>query len=95
MDCATNHSPRAERDATANYPQSRAAAQVFCLPQRLLYVGAERTAASLRRFFDMLGQARTATLAFICSDMGKPYLGVIAECAGQAVHGLDRYHVMA
>ena len=27
--------------------------------------------------------------------MWKPYLKVIAECAGQAVHVLDRYHVMA
>ena len=27
--------------------------------------------------------------------MWKPYLNVIAECAGEAVHVLDRYHVMA
>jgi len=63
--------------------------------KRLLYVAAERTAQSLRGFFDLLGAARSAALRFICSDMWKPYLRVIAERAGQAVHVLDRYHVMA
>jgi transposase len=63
--------------------------------KRLLYVAADRTEASLGGFFGMLGQARSAALAFACSDMWKPYLNVIAACAGQAVHVLDRYHVMA
>jgi transposase len=63
--------------------------------KRLLWVAAERTETSLRSFFDMLGQDRAAALDFACSDMWKPYLTVIAECAGQAVHVLDRYHVMA
>ena len=63
--------------------------------KRLLYIAAERTEQSLRGFFDMLGTARSAALKFLCSDMWKPYLTVIAECAGQAVHVLDRYHVMA
>jgi len=63
--------------------------------KRLLYVAAERTAASLGGFFAVLGQARAATLKFICSDMWQPYLAVVAECAGRAVHVLDRYHVMA
>ncbi len=63
--------------------------------KRLLYVAAERTEESLRGFFDMLGTAGAAALEFACSDMWKPYLKVIAACAGQAVHVLDRYHVMA
>lgn len=63
--------------------------------KRLLYVAAERTEESLRGFFGRLGQSGAAALAFVCSDMWKPYLKVIAECAGQAVHVLDRYHVMA
>jgi transposase len=63
--------------------------------KRLLYVGVERTEASLRRFFDVLGAAGTAALQFICSDMWQPYLSVIAERARQAIHVLDRYHVMA
>jgi transposase len=63
--------------------------------KRLLWVSADRTEESLRGFFGVLGQARAAALEFACSDMWKPYLKVIAECAGQAVHVLDRYHVMA
>jgi transposase len=63
--------------------------------KRLLYIGAERTAQSLRAFFDMLGKVRSAALKFACSDMWKPYLTVIAERAPEAVHVLDRYHVMA
>jgi transposase len=63
--------------------------------KRLLYVGAERTEKSLRRFFDLFGAVRAAALRLICSDMWKPYLTVIAERARQALHVLDRYHVMA
>jgi transposase len=63
--------------------------------KRLLYIGAERTLHSLREFFAMLGVAGSAALKYVCSDMWQPYLTVIAECAGQAVHVLDRYHVMA
>jgi transposase len=63
--------------------------------KRLLWIGAERTEQSLRGFFAMLGEQRTAALRFICSDMWKPYLKVIAQKAGQAVHVLDRFHIMA
>ena len=31
---------------------------------------------------------------YVCSDMWKPYLKVIAEKLGQAIHVLDRFHVM-
>src|SRR5438552_2694386 len=34
-------------------------------------------------------------LRFIASDMWKPYLDVIAELASQAVHVLDRFHIVA
>ena len=63
--------------------------------KRLLWVGAERTAQTLHGFFDLLGAARAAALRFVCSDMWQPYLAVIAARAGQAIHVLDRYHVMA
>ncbi len=32
---------------------------------------------------------------YICSDMWKPYLKVIAKKAGHAIHILDRFHIMA
>ena len=34
-------------------------------------------------------------LQFICTDMWKPYLKVIAKKAAQAVHVLDRFHIMS
>ena len=63
--------------------------------KRLLHISGERTAESLRGFFGMLGEAGSAALKYVCSDMWQPYLAVIAERASQAVHVLDRYHVMA
>jgi len=61
--------------------------------RRLLWVGERRTAETLRQFFQFLGEERTRQLRFICSDLWQPYLEVIAECARQAVHVLDRFHV--
>lgn len=63
--------------------------------KRLLWVGLERTEDSLRNFFEMLGKEGAAGLRFICSDMWQPYLSVIAQKAGQAIHVLDRFHIMA
>ena len=63
--------------------------------RRLLWVGLERTEATLLHFFDFFGEARSKALQFIASDMWRPYLTAIAQRAGQAVHVLDRYHVVA
>ena len=59
-------------------------------PERLLWVGRERKAQTLEGFFDWFGAARSASLYFVCSDMCKPYLTVVAERARQAMHVLDR-----
>ena len=32
-------------------------------------------------------------LKFVCSDMWKPYLQVLAKQAKQALHVLDRFHI--
>jgi transposase len=61
--------------------------------KRLLWVGKDRTIKTLLRFFRTFGKARSAQLRFICSDMWKPYLKVIAKKAGQAIHVLDRFHI--
>jgi transposase len=63
--------------------------------RRLLHIAPERTVRSLLSFFRMLGRARSAALRFVCSDMWQPYLKVIAKKASQAVHVLDRFHIMA
>lgn len=61
--------------------------------KRLLWVGKDRTIKTLLRFFRMFGKERSAQLLFICSDMWKPYLTVIAKKASQAIHVLDRFHI--
>lgn len=63
--------------------------------RRLLWVGQDRTTKTLLRFFKMLGRERTAAIQFVCSDMWQPYLKVIAKKAGQAIHILDRFHIVA
>lgn len=62
--------------------------------RRLLWIGKDRTAESLLGFFTMLGEERTKCIKFICSDMWRPYIDVIAEKANAAVHILDRFHIM-
>jgi transposase len=69
--------------------------QIDAGSRRLLWVGRDRTEATLKVFFDMFGEARAKALKFIASDMWRPYLQVVAERAGQALHVLDRYHVVA
>jgi transposase len=69
--------------------------QIDSACRRLLWIGPERTAKTLLRFFRMLGRERTAALQFVCSDMWQPYLKVIAKKARQALHILDRYHIVA
>jgi transposase len=63
--------------------------------KRLLWIGRERKVKTLLGFFRWLGKARSHSLRFICSDMWKPYLKVVAKKAGQAIHVLDRFHIMS
>ena len=61
--------------------------------RRLLWGGRRRTQASLRRGLAALGPAVVGGLRFVCSDMWRAYLTVIAAKAPQAVHVLDRFHI--
>jgi transposase len=62
--------------------------------KRLLAVAEERTEASLRACLESLGDSVCLGVKYVCSDMWKPYLNVIAEKLSSAVHVLDRFHVM-
>jgi transposase len=62
--------------------------------RRLLWIGKNRTAKTLLRFFQMFGTARSAIIHYVCTDMWKPYLKVIARKIPQALNILDRFHIM-
>jgi transposase len=61
--------------------------------RRLLWLGPRRTQASLRSGLHALGPDVIKGLRFVCSDMWKPYLNVIARHVGHALHVLDRFHI--
>lgn len=62
--------------------------------RRLLYVSPKRNVRSLLRFFHQLGLEKSSSIKFVCSDMWKPYLKVIRKKIPQALHILDRFHVV-
>jgi transposase len=62
---------------------------------RLLWVGKERTIQSFQGFFSVIGDQLAAQIQFVCSDMWKPYLDVVREKCSQALHILDRFHIVA
>jgi transposase len=62
---------------------------------RLLWVGKDRTTSSFERFFTLIGQELAGKIEFVCSDMWRPYLDVIARRCPQALNILDRFHIVA
>ena len=62
--------------------------------KRLLAVAMDRTEASLRRCLDAIGDTACQRVVYVCSDMWRAYLNVIAEKLNSATHVLDRFHVM-
>ncbi len=62
---------------------------------RLLWVGKERTAESFEKFFTVIGKEVAEQIEFVCSDMWKPYLSLIAKHCTNALNILDRFHVVA
>jgi transposase len=62
--------------------------------KRLLWIAQDRTEQSLRGFFQILSEEIRLAIRFVCSDMCRAYLNVIAEQLSQAVHVLDRFHIM-
>jgi transposase len=67
---------------------------IWALP-RLLWVGKERTIESFQGFFTGMGKDVISKIAFVCSDMWGPYLKLIRENCSEALHILDRFHIVA
>jgi transposase len=62
---------------------------------RLLWVGRERTIESFQGFFHVIGDEVASRIVFVCSDMWEPYLKVIRQKCSEALHILDRFHIVA
>lgn len=62
---------------------------------RLIWIGKERTVKTFLGFFRMFGKENTVKLKHVCSDMWKAYIKVIKKKAPQALHILDRFHIVA
>ena len=61
---------------------------------RLLWITKDRTEKSFSKFFDFLGEEKCKEIEYVCSDMWKAYLKVIRERVSQALHVLDRFHIV-
>jgi transposase len=68
--------------------------QIDARIKRLLWVSLDRTEDSLRGFFRILSDDVRKKIRFLCSDMWKPYLNVLAQEVSDAIHVLDRFHIM-
>jgi len=61
--------------------------------KRLLWCGEKRKEKTIIAFFGWFGGERSLKLKFVCSDMWKPYLKIIAQRATNALNILDRFHI--
>lgn len=62
--------------------------------RRLLWIGKDHKKETLYAFCDFMGEQRCQAIEFVCSDMWKAYVSVIAERLSNAVHILDRFHIV-
>lgn len=62
--------------------------------RRLLWIGKERKKKTLHEFCDFMGEQRCKAIEFVCSDMWRAYITVIADRFSNAVHVLDRFHIV-
>ena len=62
---------------------------------RLLWVGKARTKLSFEKFFILIGEQVAGKVEFVCSDMWRPYLEIIAKHCPQALNIVDRFHMVA
>jgi transposase len=61
--------------------------------RRLLWTGRRRKQATLKQGLKALGPDIVKEIRFVCSDMWKAYLNVLAAEVGHALHVLDRFHI--
>lgn len=64
------------------------------LPRRLIWSGEGREKATLRRFFDDIGDEQAKRLEAVCCDMWANYVDVIKERAPQVGLVFDKFHLV-
>jgi transposase len=62
--------------------------------RRLVWVGENRDAETMRNFFDWLGPRRARSILIVCCDMWAVYLAAIREKLPRALVVFDRFHVV-
>lgn len=68
--------------------------QIDEFARRLLWYSAERTRKRCSGFLRQWGEDRCFLLKSVCSDMWAHYLKIVRKKAPQALHVLDRFHIM-
>lgn len=68
--------------------------QIDAGSKRLLSVTKERTVKSFLRGLRSLGTENLKCIKYVCSDMWPAYLKVIKKKLPQAIHVLDRFHIV-
>jgi transposase len=63
--------------------------------RRLIWAAPGRDRATLRRFFDALGEQRCAAITHVSADAADWIAAVVAECCPTAVRCADAFHVVA
>lgn len=81
------HFGRGQRYLTVVY-------QLCANARRLLFVGPNRDSAAFSAFFDEMDEQWCAGITHVCSDMWQAYLKVIKKRLENAVHILDRFHIV-
>lgn len=60
---------------------------------RVVWVGRDRTAATMARFFAWLGRRRARAIAVVCCDMWAVYIDAVRAHLPQATLVFDRFHI--
>jgi transposase len=63
--------------------------------KRLFHIAKKRNVKSCLSFFRLLGKEKSKSIKYVCTDMWKPYLNVIKKKIPEALHILDRFHIVA
>lgn len=69
--------------------------QVYDLTKkRLLWSGQDRTAETLKAFFDEWGEQRCKKIEAVCCDMWAPYVDVVKSRLPHAILVFDKFHII-